>query len=400
MAVYDYKAMDLDASGVHGTIVADTARQARDVLRERGLTVTDVREHARRAGRWLSAGPGSRGQGEVVAFVRDLATLLRAGIPLHSALQTLSEQHSRRFRAVVQELADQVAAGTALAEAMGRRPEYFDEMCTSIVTVGENTGSLDAALERLADFKEKAHRLRSKVTTALVYPAIVTVVGLSVMIFLMTYVVPTLIEPLRRSRRDLPELTRWVQAASDLLIGYWWALLAGAGGLVLAWRAVAATPRGRLLLDRLALRVPLTGELLRKENTSRAAVVLSALLRSGLPFIDAVRITRQTIRNRVFRRTLRDYEEAVAAGKDVAAPLTAGGVFRPMVVQMLAVGQESGELEHMLEQLADSYDRQVETATARLTAMLEPLLIVVLAILVGFIAFATILPILEASHVL
>ena len=163
---------------------------------------------------------------------------------------------------------------------------------------------------------------------------------------------------------------------------------------------ILKTDKGRLAADRLTLRLPVLGDLVRKENTSRMAVVLGALLRSGLQFVEALRITRQTVRNRVFQAALVDYESAVTAGRDVAGPLEASGVFSPMVVQMLAVGQQAGQLEEMLQQLADAYDRQVDTATQRLTALLEPLLIVLLAVIVGFIAFATILPILEASNVL
>jgi len=191
--------------------------------------------------------------------------------------------------------------------------------------------------------------------------------------------------------------TRWRPASA------WptrWTLLLGLAVAGAALRWIVSTDRGRLVLDRLTLRLPVVGDLVRKENTSRMAVVLAALLRSGLPFVEAVRITRGTLRNRIFRNAMTDYEIAVTAGRDVAVPLAASGVFSPMVVQMLAVGQEAGQLEDMLQQLADAYDVQVATATQRLTAVLEPLLIVLLAVMVGAIALATILPILEASNVL
>ncbi len=401
MPVFAYRGIDLDASAVAGTIAADTPRQARDVLREQGLTVASIEPAAERKTRWWTHWRRRRrGQAEVVAFVRELATLLRAGIPLLSALRTLEAQHRRSFRPVVQDLADRVAAGTPLAEAMGRHEAYFDPTCLSIVRVGENTGSLETALARLAQFKEKAHRLRSRIATALIYPAILCVVGLAVTVFLMTYVVPNLLAALTQAGKELPAITRVVKAASDLVLGWWWAMLAGAAGLVVTARLVMRTPRGELATHRLLLRLPLIGDLIRKETTSRMAVVMAALLRSGLQFVDAVRITRGTITNRVFHAALDDYEAAVTAGRDVAEPLGASGVFSPMVVQMLAVGQQAGQLEDMLEQLADAYDQQVDTATQRLTAVLEPALIIVLAVLVGFIAFATILPILEVSNVL
>jgi len=401
MAVFEYSAVDLDASVDAGTVVADTPRQARDILRERGLTITKVRQLADtdRPGFALRR-RGRRSGGQVVAFVRELATLLTAGIPLHSSLTTLAEQHRGHFRAVIQHLSDQIAAGCDLADAMARHPTYFDELCVSIVSVGESTGSLEASLGKLAEFKEKAQNLRSGVVTALIYPMIVCVVGLAVAVFLMTNVVPDLLGTLVQAGRELPAITRIVKSMSDFLIGWWWLMLGGLVVTVVGIRMVLATATGRLAADTLILRIPVVGDLVRKETTSRMAVVLAALLRSGLEFVAAVRITRRTLGNVVFRRALDDYERAVAAGSDVAGPLRRSGVFSPMVVQMLAVGQQAGQLEEMLEQLAASYERQVATATQRMTAMLEPLLIVLLAILIGFIAFATILPILEVSNVL
>ncbi len=401
MAVYEYKAIDVDEASVVGTIVAGTARQARDVLRERGLTISQVLPVAEASGdSFRRRRRARRAQSEVVAFIRELATLLGAGIPLLKALQTLARQHRGHFRTVVEQLSDQVTAGVSLGEAMGRADAYFDEMCVSIVQVGESTGSLEDALRQLADFKEKAHRLRSSITTALVYPAVVCVIGLAVSVFLMTYVVPNLLGTLTQAGKQLPMITRIVKAVSDLLLGWWWAMLAGVSLMVAALKLILRRPGARLTADRLILRIPLIGELIRKENTSRMAVVLAALLRSGLQFVDAVRITRRTMRSRVFRRAMDDYASAVTAGRDVAGPLAASGVFSPMVVQMLTVGQQAGQIEDMLQQIADAYDLQVATATQRLTAVLEPLLIVLLAILVGFIAFATILPILEVSDVL
>jgi len=401
MAVFEYKAIDMDTAAVSGTVVADSPRQARDSLRDRGLTVTRVRPVAEEVkSSFLARRHGRHAQTEVTSFVRELATLLTAGIPLLPALQTLTRQHSRHFKTVIQQLSDHVAEGVSLADAMARHPFYFEELCTSIVRVGENTGSLEKSLHRLADFKDKANRLRNRVVTALIYPAAVCMVGLAVSIFLMTYVVPMLLTTLTQAGRELPAITRAVKACSDLLVNWWWAILAVVALVTIAVRAILRTGGGRSIADRLKLRVPVLGDLLRKENTSRIAIVLAALLRSGLQFVEAVRITRHTIRNRTFQKALDDYATAVSAGSDVAGPLEASGVFAPMVVQMLAVGQQSGELEDMLEQLADAYDQEVDIATRRLTSLLEPLLIVLLAVVIGFIAMATLLPILEASNVL
>lgn len=400
MAVFEYKAFDVGANAVGGTITADTPRQARDCLREKGLTVTEIGS-AQKEASTIARHIGRRSnQAEVTALTRELGTLLGTGIPLLQSLQTLSRQHTGRFGMVVEQLADSIAGGQSLADAMAQHPGSFDEITTNIVRVGENTGSLDTALKRLARFKEKGHRLRNRVITAMLYPVVVIVVGIAVTVFLMTYVVPSLLETLSGSGRELPTITAVVKAISDGLLQWWWLLLLIVAGVVAAIVALARNERGRLALNRFVLSVPLIGDLVRKESTSRMAVILAALLRSDLPFVEAVSITRRTIRNRVFQQALDDYQSAVAAGKDIAGPLEATGVFSPMVVQMLSVGQETGLLEEMLDDIAETYDRQVDTAVTRLTAVLEPALIVLLAIVVGFVALATILPILEASNVL
>ena len=187
---------------------------------------------------------------------------------------------------------------------MSHAPEYFDELCVNIVKVGENTGSLETALKRLADFKEKAHRLRSQVTTALMYPMVVCLIGLAVSIFLMTYVVPNLMATLEQAGNELPALTRGVKAMSDFLLAYWWALLMGIGAAVIGANLLLRGERVRHLADGLVLKLPLLGDLIRKENVSRLAVVMAALLRSGLEFIEAIQITRRTLTNRVFRDAL------------------------------------------------------------------------------------------------
>ena len=400
MPVFSYKVLDSGETASTGSIIADSPRQARDNLRGRGFTVVGLRPIEEGKATFSERRQGRRARIEVVAFIRELKTLLAAGIPLLEAIATLIRQHRGPFKTVLQQLHDEVASGSGLGEAMGQRPAYFDELCTSIVRVGESTGTLETALAKLAAFKEKALKLESRVTTALIYPGIVCTIGLAVMLFLMTYVIPNVLGTLKESGKPLPAITQLVKGTSDFPLGYWGAIRGGLGLVAVGLRALVARPRVRFFLHRLILRLPLLGDLVTKENTSRMAIVMAALLRSGVLFDEAVRITRQTLRNEVFRRALTDYEQAVVAGRDIAQPLEASGVFSPLVVQMLAVGQQSGELENLLEELAESYDQQVAVATQRMTAALEPLLIVALALAVGAVALATLLPILEASNVL
>jgi len=401
MPVYTYRAIDVDATPLTGEVAADTPRQARDELRRRGLTIERIDARREKRG-WelLRRRRAKRAAPRVAAIVRDLATLLGAGIPLIEALATLARQHRGRFKAMLLAVREDVSAGASLADAMARRDDFFDELCVAITRVGESTGTLAEALSRLADFKEHTGRLRSRVGAALLYPAVVCTLGVAVTLFLMTFVVPNLLHALTQAGRELPTVTRIVQAVSDFLIHQGWVLAVGLLAVAVGVHLLLRTNAGQRAWHRLLLRIPLVGDLVLKESVSRLAVVLAALLRSGVVFVEAVRITRATMRNAALAEALQRCEAAVAAGADIAAPLERAKVFPPMVVQMLAVGQQAGELEQMLEQLAAAYSQHVETATARLTAVLEPLLIVILAVVVGFVAFATILPILEASNVL
>lgn len=400
MAVFRYRAVYGNSPPASGTLVSDTPRQARDALRQRGLTVIDLAEVRSQDHSWLARRRRHAYEESVTTMLRDLSTLLKAGIPLVQALTALSSQCSRRIKTVLQRLTDRICAGESLAEAMEKESLHFDHLCISIVMVGENTGSLDSALDKLATFREKTRGLKGRVKTALMYPAVVCLVGLVVCMFLMTYVVPNLLATLTDAGKELPLLTRLVKTASDFLTAWWWAVFATAGAVLLAFRLLKSTNKGGVFLEKVVLRMPYVGPLVSKEHTSRMAVLLSGLLTSGLQFVEAVRITGNTMQSRLFRKALLDYETAITAGSDISAPLERSGVFQPTVVQMLSVGQQSGQLEEILVQLHEAYDHQVNQATQRLTAVLEPFMIIVLAIMVGFVAFATILPILEASNVL
>lgn len=403
MAVYQYVASAGDRASalLRGTITADSPRQARDRLRQQGLNVRDLAEqspHARSAGlgRYLAA----RQRGRLTEFLQEMATLLAAGIPLLEALTTLTRQHTGAFQRSVLLLRDHVASGGGLAEGMRLQPELFDELCVNIVEVGQNAGTLENALARLVEFRRKSARLSNRVLSALIYPCIVVCVGLAVSVFLMTYVVPNLLTVLLESGRPLPMATVVVKAFSDFLLGYWWLILLLAGTVLCAIAAALRRDSVRYRLDRLQLRVPLLGELVRKQAVARMSMVMATLLKSDLPFVRAVQIAQRTVGNRVLREALVGCERAVVAGRDISEALETTRAFPPLVIQVFAVGQASGKLESMLEDLATDYDVQVELAAGRLTAMLEPLLMILLAIVVGFIAFATILPILEAGNVL
>jgi type II secretory pathway component PulF len=404
MAVFAYRAVGADAAAVNGMIVADSPRAARDTLRSRGLTVHEVTadqstgtksSRGRSRFRFRTSGTNAR----TVAFIRELSTLLGVGIPLLEAIDTIKRQHPHgRFGATLLALRDRISAGVSLADAMREQPDVFDELCVSITEVGESTGTLDVALERVAEFKERSLAFRNRLGTVLLYPSIVLVMAVGVSVLLMTVVVPNLLAAIVESGQELPLPTRIVKAASDFLVARWWVLAIAVVMLIAGVRALMAMPRVRFAWHRAQLRIPIVGDLLRKQAIVRLSVVLSTLLRSGVVFVRALQIGRAATPNLVLKDALRKCEEAVGAGRDISGALEETGAFPPVVVQVVSVGQHSGRLEEMLDRLAADYDRQVATAAGRLTALLEPALILVLVVIVGFVVLATILPMLEAAN--
>jgi type II secretory pathway component PulF len=400
VAVFTYKAADAQAMRLSGTIAADTPRQARDALRERGLVVQELADVRPTGGgmRLFRVRRIRSTDAAVTTFVRELSVLLTVGVPVTEALATLASQHRGRFGPAILLLRDRVAGGASLASAMRDMPDVFDELCVSITQVGEDAGTLEFALDRLADFRERWQELRGKLATALVYPLIVVAMALFASLFLMTYVVPQILQPLIEQGQPLPLPTRVVKGASDFILAWWWLigliiLLAACG-----FASIIASPRGRLAWHRFLLRIPILGDLILKQAIVRLAVVLGTLLRSGVVFVRAVQITQRTTSNLVLRDALARCERAIAAGEDIADALRRTGAFPPLVVQLFAVGQSSGKLEEMLDRLAGAYDQQVAASSQRFAAVLEPLLIIVLALVVLLIVLATVLPILEAGN--
>ena len=401
MAVFTYKATTTDAARLTGTIAADSPRQARDLLRERGLSVqelADVRPKSARRILPRFSRPFASPAAHTTMFVRELSVLLTVGVPLTEALSTLATQYRGRYRSVIMLLRDRVAAGASLANAMRDQPDAFDELCVSITEVGEESGTLEQSLDRLAEFRERAAQLKNKLATALIYPAIVLAMATFATLFLMTFIVPQILAPLVEQGQPLPFPTRVVKGASDFILRWWWLIAAVVGIAACGFAIVIRSPRGRAAWHRFVLRIPILGDLVLKQSVVRLAVVLGTLLRSGVVFVRAVQVARRATSNLVIEDALAQCERAITAGEDIAGALRRTGAFPPLVVQLFAVGEASGKLEDVLERLATAYDQQVATSSQRLAATLEPVLIIVLALVVLLIVLATVLPILEVGN--
>lgn len=401
MPVYLYKALDTHRSTVDGILTANTPYEARAQLRQRGLQVISVSEQTRTAfGRKRSGAFGRKNAAKLVAVMNELATLLGTGIPLLDSLKSVSDQQPRRIRLALTQLQDRVAQGTSLADAMSEQPDTFDLLCIRMTEVGENSGTLDSTLRHWAEYRERSLLFRDRVVTALTYPAFVAVVGVIVTIFLMTFVLPMLLESLVESGKTLPIPTRIAKSVSDLFVHYGPELLIGVLISGVGMFLFLRTRRGVRLWHTFQLKLPLFGELSRKQAVSRIAFLIATLTKSGIPFLQGLELASKSAENQIIRDALTEAADAVRSGRDIAPALEKTGAFPMSVIQVFSVGQASGHLDEMLGRLASDYDRQVTRSTERLTAVLEPILILTLAFFVGFILFATLLPILEAGNVL
>jgi general secretion pathway protein F len=403
--VYAYKGLSTEGRAVSGVVDAESPRSARLKLRRTGVFPTDLAEDRAPAGRRrTSFAVGTVGERvptqELAAVTRQLATLVGAGLPLVEALAALAEQTEREHlrRAIVQ-IRERVTEGRALADALGEHPRLFSPLYVNMVRAGEASGALDVVLERLADYTENQARLLGKVRAALTYPAVMLVLGSAILFFLVSYVVPKVTRIFQETQQQLPRLTLILIALSSFAARWWWLILLALGVTILGARAYARTPAGRERIDGWMLRVPYVGRLVQKLALARFARTLSTLLASGIGLLQALDIVRNIVDNRVIARAIENARDAIREGQSIAPPLRDSGVFPPLVVHMVAVGERSGQLEEMLGKAADAYDNEVENAVGALTTILEPLMIVFMGLVVLFIVLAILMPIFELNRV-
>jgi len=399
MPLFSYNGLNANRIAVKGSTVADSPRQARDQLRSEGIVVQSLQESNPTTSRsWLPSLSSRRGRTQWTTGSHELSMLLRAGIPLLEALDTLAAQHSGAFRTAIIRVRDRVASGSSLADAMLENSDVFDIASIRLIEVGENAGTLETVLEQLSDYKQRMAQFGDKVFTALLYPAFLLVFGMIGTIFLMTWVLPPLFENLEETVSVLPWPTRIAKAMSELVVGYGLWLLAALIIIMVVLVALLRTNSGKEWLDRMLLRLPGIGPMLIKQNVSRIAMIVGLLSRSGLTLPNAVQLAASSTNNSVLRKALETACEDMASGKELSESLARSGIFPPLAVRVFSVGRDTGKLDDMLTRLSDDYNQQLSVASARLTALLEPVLILVLAVFVGFLLLATILPILQAGN--
>ena len=425
MPRYTYVALDARGQESTGLVDAASTNEAIGQLRQAGYFPTTVLEEGRAAGRDGKApkaakkfkgaravAPAAAGQKKgivlfqrktvktrvLMIFTRQLATLIDAGLPLLRALTVLAKQERDRvLQKTISHLSDSVQGGSTFSEGLAQHPRIFNDLYVNMVRAGELGGVLELVLTRLAEFQEKAQKIKNKVVAAMVYPIIVMVLAIAILAFLLVFIVPRFEQIFKDMLGDkpLPGITLFVISVSNAVKDHWPIIAGAIVLLIVVTKFAGRTVKGRVLIDRLKLRIPLFGDLLRKTAISRFSRTLGTLVTSGVPILQALNITRETAGNKVIANAINLVHDAVKEGESIVQPLEASGAFPPMVISMIDVGEETGQLPEMLLKIAEVYDDEVDNSVAALTSMLEPIMIVFLALVVGTIVIALFMPLIS-----
>ncbi len=406
MPIFEYKAVGPDNKTKKGMIDADTPRDARLKLKKERLYVTDLNERGKEGVRRVRirgvtgvTTVNKQRMEQIAAVTRQMASLLQAGIPLAEALRMVIEQApDKRIESAFRDIREKVTQGMPFGDAVLQHPAYFTPLYSNMVKAGESSGALEQVLGRLAGFLQAQTRLKNKVGAALVYPTVMICVGVVVVAVLMTFVVPNVTKLIQKRGQDLPLPTEILIVTSNFLVNYWLLVLLGLLLLVVAFQMFINSDKGRLVWDRFKLSVPVFGDLMRKQSMARFAVTLSTLLRSGVPALQAIEVTRNVLDNKILQNALQDVHDKVLEGADISTPMKSSGAFPPTVSYMVGVGEQAGNLEEMLERIAATYDEEVDLSTQKLTSLIEPLIIVMLAVVVAGIVIAIVMPLMQLQR--
>jgi general secretion pathway protein F len=404
MPVYSYVGLSPEGKNVTGIIDADSPRAARLKLRKTGVFPTNVTEtsvdaRSPRASRSISRLFERITPQELAVVTRQLSTLVSAGLPLVECLSALIDQvDTERMKRMLTQTRERVNEGSSLADALHEHPKLFSDLYVNMVRAGEASGALDVVLLRLADYTESTAELRSKLRSALTYPAIMFVFGGLLLFFLLSYVVPKITRLFLESKQVLPLPTRVLMAISGMLSTWWPLLLVLAIGATFGLRFYVRTPAGRERYDHWVLAAPIFGKLAKKIAVARFSRTLSTLLRSGIGLLPSLDIVKNIVDNKALYDATEAARDAIREGQSIAPPLRKSGIFPPLMIHMIAVGERSGQLEEMLYKTAETYEAEVDTTIATLTTLLQPIMTIFMGGVVLFIVLAILLPIFQMSQ--
>ena len=408
MAKYAYKAVNTEGKETFGLIEAESQALAINDIRQLGLHPTVVREAKRsdeRRARRQKKGFGDLYFGgastkQIVVMTRQLATLIDAGLPLLRSLNILiAQQKPSKLRDILSEVSQDIQLGSTFSEGLAKHPRQFDRLFVNMVRAGEVGGMLEVVLNRLATFMERRQALKRKVRGALIYPSFVIIVAVSIVMFLLIFVVPEFVAIFADFGAKLPWMTQVLMSVGDFVRFKYWLMFLWFNGTVITLKVMHSIPAVRRGMDRVALKLPLVGDLVTKVAVARFSRTLGTLITSGVPILQSLRITKETIGNIVIENAIQNVHDSIKEGDTIAAPLDKAKVFPAMVVNMIDVGEETGSLDAMLIKVADIYDAEVEIAVETMLRLLEPALIVGLGGVIGFIVIALYLPIFSLADV-
>ncbi|HEU4501845.1 MAG TPA: type II secretion system F family protein [Nitrospira sp.] len=400
MATFAYVGRSRSGAVKKGELTAKTKDEAVDQLRKQSVVVTSLEEKTGKGGLKLSFGSGLTDK-DLVVFTRQFGTMINAGLPLVQCLEILSTQSENKvLRETVGEVRGQVEAGSTFSDALRRHPKVFDDLYVNMVHAGEVGGLLDTILTRLAKHIEKAMKLKGQIKSAMIYPSAILGVAGIVITVLMIFVIPIfakMFEELSGGKVGLPGPTQLVIDISNAFQSFWYIAVGLIIGAVMLVKKYYATPKGRMAIDKFLLKTPIFGDLIRKASVAKFTRTLGTLLSSGVPLLDGLSICAKTSGNKVIEEALLNARVSISGGKTIADPLTQSQVFPKMVTHMIAVGESTGALDAMLGKIADFYEDEVDQAVASLTSLLEPMMMVFLGVVIGFIVIAMYLPIFKMA---
>lgn len=402
MDKFTYTAKDKQGHTIKGDIEAADRDQASEALRAKGFLILKLEKA--KAGIRLDIFKGVKARkitmDDLVIFARQMATMTGAGITIVNSLDILADQtDNQNFKKTLGEIREAVNTGSSLSDAMARHTRVFSALFVNMVKSGESSGTLDVVLDRVASYLEKANSLRKKVQSAMVYPAVVTLMAVGITLVMILKVIPVFKDIYKGFGAKLPAPTEFLIAVSDAVRGYSLVVLAAVVVLVLAARWYIRSEKGRFFVDGMSLKLPVVGPLMRKVSISKFTRTLSTLVKSGVPILSALEIVAKTAENVVVEKAINRVRESVREGENIATPLEKSGIFPPMVTRMVSVGEKSGELEKMLVKISDFYDDQVDATVNALTSLIEPLIIAFLGIVIGGIVICMFLPIFKISSI-